>query len=217
MFDGDVNVCGQAPEPCWHRQDRSTGGRLPSIPPGWAPEAGSPVSWHDFSSRLVFTDSLPFLKHHFRQSRCNDPKFIPPDPRRCLPACVAPGGRVGLQVHPGLYCWRWGILGGNCIFCKGLPYLRCCTCVITQPREPQRCTPSIWWRPVCRIRGPPDPLLESWCIRTALIVPRRCFATRASLAFTEVKAMLRKATGYIWCQLLLINANHVLQVWFPSS
>lgn len=144
--------------------------------------------------------------------------FIPPDPRWCLPACVAPGGRVGLQVHPGLYCWRCVILGGHCIFrvwCEGLSHLRCCVCVITQPREQQLCTPSIWWRPVCRIRGPPDPLLESWCIRTALTVPRRCFATRASLAFTEVgRAQEGRQHSFKLLRLvsLHINTNHVLQV-----
>lgn len=45
------------------------------------------------------------------------PKFIPSDPRWRFPARVAPGRRVGLQVHPGLHCWRWVILRGNHIVC----------------------------------------------------------------------------------------------------
>lgn len=56
----------------------------------------------------------------------------------------------------------------------------------TQLRERRPCIPSTWWRLVCRTRGPQDPLLESWCTRTALTAPRRCFATRASSASIEV-------------------------------
>lgn len=59
-------------------------------------------------------------------------------------------------------------------------------CVFIKLRERRLCTPSTWWKLGCRTRDPQDPLLESWCTRTALTVLRRCFATRVSLASIEV-------------------------------
>lgn len=61
-----------------------------------------------------------------------------------------------------------------------------CLCVFAKLRERRPCTPSTWWRLVCRTRGPRDPLLESWCTRTALTVLRRCFVTKVSSASIEV-------------------------------
>lgn len=75
-----------------------------------------------------------------------------------------------------------------------------CACVITQLREQQPCTPLTWWRLVCRTRDLQDHLLESWCIRTALTVPRRCSAMRGFLASIEV--------GF-FCHFLL----HLLWFW----
>lgn len=185
-------MCVQTPEPCWHWEDSSIRGRMSASPPGWKSETGRTLK----AELVVLYHIFPLSSYHRWLYLLNAPCF-PSEPWWRFQACVAPSRRIGLQVHSWLHRRRWvtpmardRLLSEGYTpafhICNLMRYFKLWVCVSAKPRERRQCTPLTWWRLVCRTRGPRGHSSGSWCTRTALTALRRCFATRVSLASTEV-------------------------------